>query len=799
MRDCLKYKALFCLLFVVNFSLFSQSFFKENFEGAINSSTNLPFTWTKSSIANDGGFKVGDSIDANYKVNGVSQWQVPSHTKFLLTNDARCSYELGGSNCNKSKDRVVLPQLDFSSKSGAIILQFDAFFTGKLGSQASVEISTDNGVTWSDLYDFTYNLSNWQFISVDLTPYAGKSNVLVSFLYNDNNLVRDGLAIDNIDIKSLTPWRDVAALYSSASIYSIIPLTQFDSIPLKFTVYNSGSLVLDSVTSVVTIYDVTSSKNKIFSTSILTRNLRKSDTTEIVHGSFLLKEVDKKYVIEHIVKTKKDTILSNDTLIVLINTSKNVFARDYGKVAMLFDLTSSSTITIGNVFETNKSIYIDSVNVGFVKSSNTLGTNFQMMVFPIKNGIPDLIPVGKSPIYSFLNTDTISQVFLKLTDLSLGRLKLDSGSYLVAVEKLANGKSLGLKLSENYYKENTVFLKIGSTSFQTLDSYFLGTKKLVPKIQLYISPFCELGAKVVVSPARCDNGFGSITIIPRKGVYPYHYFWNNMKKDSVITNVAIGNYALSISDGYACHFDTINIQMVFQKNPIIQVDSIEHPSCYGAKSGYIKIAVSDPIPLKSIYWNNRQTNTLFEQGLSFGEHIVRVTNQYNCSDSLMVKLSQPDSISVQYSTKEENNVSKGMIYLTVNGGAPPYKYSWSDGGTTKNRVDLSGDYSYSVLITDKNNCTKQLDFYIDKIASLLTSYENNLIIFPNPFKDIISINSAFPIITCSIMDATGRILFERELDDVFYFDIETMNYQSGTYYLTLLGKTELRLIKIVKI
>jgi hypothetical protein len=799
MRDCLKYKALICLLIVANFSLFSQSFFKEDFEGAINSSTNLPFTWTKSTLSSDGGFKVGDSIEANYKVNGVSQWQVPIHTKFLLTNDIRCSYELGGSNCDKSKDRVVLPSIDLSNKSGTIILQFDAFFTGKLGSQASIEISTDNGVKWISVYSFPFDQSNWQSLSVDLTAYIGRSSVLVSFLYNDNNLVRDGLAIDNIDIKVLKPWKDVSVLYSSASNYSIIPLTQFDTIPLNLTVTNSGSLLLDSINSVVTIYDVTTTKNKIFSSSKLTKNLNKLDTIEVDHGWFIPTQIDKKYIIEHVVKTKSDTILSNDTLNVFVNTSKNVFARDYGNTAMLFDLTSSSTVTIGSVFLMKKAIYVDSINVGFIKSSNTLGTNFQMMVYAIKNGVPESNAIGKSNIYSFINSDTISMTFLKMTDMNLGRLKLDSGSYLVAVQKLANGKSLGLKLCENYYKANSVYLKIGTASFQTLDSYFLGTKKLVPKIQLYTSPYCDLSAKVTISKARCDNGLGSVVITPRNGIYPYQYYWNNVKKDSTITNVALGKYSLTVTDGYACSFDTINVQMIYQDNPIIQVDSIAHPTCFGSKNGYIKVAVTDPVPLKSIYWNNKQTNTKFEQGLPFGDQVVKVYNQYNCFDSLIVTLSQPDSISVLYSIKEENNASKGMIFLTVNGGIQPYKYLWSDGETVKNRTELPGDTLYSVSITDKNNCVKQIDFYIDKIVSLNTIEEEIVSIYPNPFLDFISVDAGFPITTYSIVDATGRVIVENRLNDLQQFELETSSYDRGAYNLILVGKSQILLFKIVKI
>ena len=51
-----------------------------------------------------------------------------------------------------------------------------------------------------------------------------------------------------------------------------------------------------------------------------------------------------------------------------------------------------------------------------------------------------------------------------------------------------------------------------------------------------------------------------------------------------------------------------------------------------------------------------------------------------------------------------NNTLDGSINLTINNGAPPYNFTWSNGSNSQNLIDV-GPGIYNVLFTDNNGCT----------------------------------------------------------------------------------------------
>lgn len=774
----------------------AQVLFFENFEGVINTATKLPANWQERGSSLDSIYYVGDSTQANSVLNQSAVWKIPAHGKFVMTNDVRCSYEKGFGYCDKSKDRLILPMLSMPTFSGSLILNFETFFTGKLGSMATVEVSLDGGVNWVKEYEFTSDQNKWQSISVNLTKYIGESNVLISFLYNDNNLVRDGLALDNVVIKKQTPWKDVSIDFVSAAKYSMIPISQIDSIPLDVILHNNGSLLLDTTDVKIQIYEKSDPKKTLYFSSKKIVNLKVNDTISVNLGAFLPKVKNKTYVIQHWVKTKRDTVLFNDSLIIPIQISQTSFARDNSIATTSFDLTSANTITLGSKYSFIASSYLDSIYFETINAS--IGTSVQAYVFPIVNGKVLLNELGKSDIYTLSKSN--ESVYLKIKSLNLGRVLLDTGSYLIAIQKTNGGGSIGIKMSDNYYQDNTVFMRIGQVSFQTLNSYFSGTKKTVPIIRAYTSPFCKLSTKINKINTKCKFSTGELAAKPTNGHSPYTYLWSTGSTDSIINKVGVGNYNLRITDYFNCIFDSIGISMVPFAKPIIVIDSLSHPLCYNTATGYISITTNNPGNISKIKWNGVFTNQLFLNKIKSGDYTVDVIDGNNCEDSLKVNLINPDSLTVVSFVKEETSKSKGIISLNVSGGNSPYRFRWTDSVLVKNRSELVGDSTYSVTITDTNSCKKTVSIYVGRTLSINDAEMRKMMIYPNPISDVLNLYCETEINTISVYDLIGNKYIEftnnPSFDNHYSFNLSELN--RGIYILLVEQNGKNEQFKFVK-
>lgn len=761
----------------------AQILFSENFEGALNNTTKLPVNWQESGSSLDGIYSVGDSVQANFLLSQSSLWKVPAHSQFVMTNDVRCSYEKGIGFCDKSKDRLILPLINLPTFIGSLILQFDAFFTGKLGSQATIEVSLDGGTNWVKEFVFDSDETNWKTNTVNLSRYIGESNVLISFLYSDFNLVRDGLAIDNVVLKKQIPWNDVSLDYSDAAKYSMIPITQVDSIPLKLTIHNDGTLALDSVEVNVEVYLQTHPKQLLFQSKKYQKNVKVGDTLNVFMGKFLPTSKNKTYVIKQWVKTKNDTVSTNDTLVIPVSITQPCYARDNGVSNSIFDLTSPNSITIGNLFSYKTASYLDSVY--FETNNATNGTTIQAFVFPVVNGKVSLTEIGKSDLLT-LNSSN-SNIYLKMKSLTLGRIYLDTGGYLIAIQKTNGGGSIGLKLCDNYYQDNTVFMRIGNVTFQTLDSYFSGTKKKVPIIRAFSSPFCKLSTQIEKINTKCQFATGELKSKPSFGKSPYKYLWNTGSTDSVITKLPLGKYSVKITDYYECVFDSTNITLNPFPKPIIEIDSLRHPLCYDMPNGYLSITTNNPSIITKVKWNGLTTNQLFINNAKSGLYTVNVVDGNNCEDSIKVNLINPDSIAVSSLVKDESIKSKGIISLFVSGGNPPYSYSWGDTVVVKNRTELNGDSTYTVVVTDTNGCKKTASIYVGSTVSLEEEFISSIKVFPNPSSDVLFVSSEERISGISVLDMYGKTYKSKtdfsDWNSIVPIDLKGLD--AGVYFLGL--------------
>jgi len=146
-------------------------------------------------------------------------------------------------------------------------------------------------------------------------------------------------------------------------------------------------------------------------------------------------------------------------------------------------------------------------------------------------------------------------------------------------------------------------------------------------------------------------------------------------------------------------------------------------ACNGASTGAITITPNGGQPSYGPYaWSNGKT-TKDITGLSAGTYTVTVTDANNCTASRSFTINAPIAISISGSQTNVvcNGSSTGSITTTVSGGAPSYSYLWNTGGTASSINNLSVG-TYTVSVTDQNNCTATKTFTITQTNAMSVTF-----------------------------------------------------------------------------
>jgi hypothetical protein len=181
--------------------------------------------------------------------------------------------------------------------------------------------------------------------------------------------------------------------------------------------------------------------------------------------------------------------------------------------------------------------------------------------------------------------------------------------------------------------------------------------------------------------------------------------------------------------------------------------------------------------------------------------ILVLKDAYNCqSISLPLTVAAPTPITVTgvVSKQPLNNPAGGGIVLTVKGGASPFKYTWSDGSTQKDLVNVKAG-KYCVTISDGNGCSKSECFEIkaESVGTADNPLAQAIRIFPNPSNDYLNIeikNNVF-IEKIQLFDDKGKLIqtFDKDARR-----LDLSNLPSAVYFLKLEGNEGFTMKRILK-
>jgi len=219
---------------------------------------------------------------------------------------------------------------------------------------------------------------------------------------------------------------------------------------------------------------------------------------------------------------------------------------------------------------------------------------------------------------------------------------------------------------------------------------------------------------------NCNGGStGSINLTVSGGTPGYTYNWSNGSTIQDPTNLAANNYTVTVTDASACT-STLTITIT-QNTAITLTETHVNVSCNGGNNGSINLSVSGGVFGYSYNWSNGST-LQDPSGLAANTYTVSVTDGAGCTATLSVTITQP-TVLVLTETHVNvlcNGASTGSIDLTVTGGTSGYTYSWSNTATTQDISNLAAT-SYTVTVTDANNCTATISITITESAVIVLS------------------------------------------------------------------------------
>lgn len=138
-------------------------------------------------------------------------------------------------------------------------------------------------------------------------------------------------------------------------------------------------------------------------------------------------------------------------------------------------------------------------------------------------------------------------------------------------------------------------------------------------------------------------------------------------------------------------------------------------TCNSTSDGTATVAATGGTGPYTYEWTTDPSQTTaVATNLSSGTYFVTVTDNNGCSVAVNVVIPEHVPLSLQSQSQgiSSPGATDGQASVSVTGGELPYTYVWSNGATTAAVANLAAG-SYTVTVTDVNNCSSSLPITID--------------------------------------------------------------------------------------
>ena len=215
-----------------------------------------------------------------------------------------------------------------------------------------------------------------------------------------------------------------------------------------------------------------------------------------------------------------------------------------------------------------------------------------------------------------------------------------------------------------------------------------------------------------------NNGAATIEVSGGNGTYTYE--WSNGATQASIENLTAGTYSVIVSDEDNCTA-TYSIE-IDQPLELSSNTSTSNESSYQGNNGSATANPSGGASGYSYAWSNGSTDATISN-LAPGTYTVIITDANGCTTEETVTIEEfictiaSDVSSINVSC---NGADDGQATASLTQGSGTPTFEWSNGATTSSVANL-GAGTFTVIITDGNNCPSTQEITITEPAPILTS------------------------------------------------------------------------------
>ena len=256
---------------------------------------------------------------------------------------------------------------------------------------------------------------------------------------------------------------------------------------------------------------------------------------------------------------------------------------------------------------------------------------------------------------------------------------------------------------------------------------------------------------------------------------------------------------LSQNDSEICS-DHLPVVSDWSFNPIVipltaEVD-IKHIDCFGENTGELIVHASGGTEPYVYQIDNQQfqDDPLFSD-LYEGDYLITIEDAADEMIELEIRILENEQITAILSTEEDS------LYITTNGGVPPYQYSIDNGASFQNDPFFANleEGEYELIIRDSLGCVRSDDFTII-LNSVSDNYKSKPSIFPNPASDLLYLkdpDSHFNQL--KIFNSNGKILESLLVGPAILHAINIKDLNPGVYMLSLSSSERTIVLKFIKV